>query len=142
MEKDMILKCCIGIVIVALIIVGIGMLTNSNTKETTTHDFGGFKVNLSAKADTHVEHINNTYDNTTVVSSVYDNSGNKDVTIEYYEYADKTPPYTTTNHELDYDKSLDEWYAVIFDTDNHRCVKISCHDDNLLREVCKSFEFQ
>ena len=142
MEKNNILACCIGVIIIACILVGISMITNQNNEKMTTHDFGGFKIDLPAKADIHTEAKNNTYDNMTVISAAYDKSGDKDIYMEYYEYGDKTPPYKTTNHELDYDKNMDEWYAVIFDTTNHRCVKISCPDDKLLQQVCKSFEFK
>lgn len=112
------------------------------TEQLTTYDFGGFKIGLPTKADIHIEHIDNIYDNKTVISASYDISGDKDIYIEYYEYGNKIPPYTSTNYQLDYDKNLDEWYAVIFDTTNHKCIKISCSDDKLLQQVCKSFEFQ
>lgn len=36
MENDTLLKCCIGIIIVTLIIVGIGMMNNHNTQNNTS----------------------------------------------------------------------------------------------------------
>ena len=38
MEKDTLLKCCIGIIIVTLIIVGIGMMSNHNTTQNNTQN--------------------------------------------------------------------------------------------------------